>query len=178
MKTEQEIWKKIKDYESLYEVSNFGRIKSMPKQWIAGKDVVRYHGEIILNQMTSVVGYKVVNLSKNKKQKLFTVHRIMAINFLNHVPCKFEFVVDHIDNDKSNNHIDNLQIITNRENSTKNRTRKSKYLGVTKSGKKFRSRIVINGKSNHIGTFNCETKAYLEYIKKYNYEIKKKVQGM
>lgn len=86
-----EVYKDIKEYEDLYQVSNFGNIKSL-------------RTNKILNQHIGVNGYKTVALRKNSndiKPKNYLVHRLLALTFIenvNNYP-----VVDHIDGNKLNN---------------------------------------------------------------------------
>jgi hypothetical protein len=92
--------------------------------------------------------------------------------FLNHKPDGHKLVVDHIDNDKSNNRRENLQIITSRENSSKDKKGyTSKYVGVCWNTQinKWQSRIMINGKVKYLGSFDRETEA----SKTYEHELKK-----
>src|SRR5690606_9654271 len=103
---------------------------------------------------------------KDKRRKGFPVHQLMAMAFLNHKPNKFTVVVDHKDNDPLNNHIDNLQLVSNRKNSSKDRKRgTSKYIGVHWSRKVERWKAVIghNGKDIQLGTFHDEKEAALYY---------------
>ena len=71
--------------------------------------------------------------------------------FLGHVPSGHKLVVDHMDNNRLNNHVKNLQIISNRENSSRNRT----DCGVHwhKPASKWQARIWIDGKHIHLGLF-------------------------
>ena len=85
------------------------------------------------------------------------------MTFLNHVPCKFKIVVDHIDNNKLNNNLNNLQLLTNRENSTKDSFNKCGYLGVSKSNKKFKASIRINGVAIYLGSFDTAKLAHEKY---------------
>jgi hypothetical protein len=95
----KEIWYPIEGYEGLYEVSNFGRIKSL------GNNKTRKMK--ILKTVEGRDGYLLVNLSKNGKVKSFQVHRLVAEAF---IPNWFDNQeVNHIDEDKKNNHIDNLE---------------------------------------------------------------------
>lgn len=94
----KEYWKLIKDYEN-YMVSSFGRVKSINYNH-SGK-------ERILKLRTDRHGYLRVNLWKNNKQKNFLVHRLIAEAFLpnpNNYPC-----VNHRDENKQNNNVDNLE---------------------------------------------------------------------
>ena len=74
----KEIWKDIKGYEDLYQVSNFGRIKSLPKKR-NGKFTEK---EIILKLFKNTNGYIQTNLWKNNKGKNFLVHKLVAEAFI------------------------------------------------------------------------------------------------
>ena len=163
-----EIWKDIKGYEGLYEVSNLGRIKSLKRtvKYINGRvDVIPE--KIRINQKDAA-GYPMITLDKNRKRKTFRIHQLMAIAFLGHKRCGFKLVVDHINNIKTDNRIDNLQVITSRLNSTKNtKNNTSKYKGVSfeKYSKKYKASISIRRKRINLGRFKDEYKAHLAYQK-------------
>lgn len=154
-----EIWKDIPGYEGIYMASNMGRIKSS----------IRYHGKDsrILKQYSYKGGYNKVNLYKNKKAKLINVHVAIAMTFLNHKPEGYNIVVDHIDGNNLNNKVSNLQLISQRENLSKDKKGSSKYTGVSwcKKRSKWLSSIKVYGKSKHLGFFNNELEAH-EYYKK------------
>lgn len=98
----EEIWKPIKGYEGLYEVSNYGRIKSL-----------HYYGgnrQVIMTPNKRHDGYLTVGLSKNKKVTTCTVHRIVASAFLPNTNCLE--MVNHKDENKQNNCVDNLEWCT------------------------------------------------------------------
>jgi hypothetical protein len=157
MKTE--IWSKIDNYEGIYEVSNYGRIKSLSRN-ILKKGVCTIDESILNGTMSN--GYLTVKLSKNGNYETKSIHQLVAIAFLNHFPCKHELVVNHKDFNRKNNHVDNLEIITNRENTNKKHLKSSsKYVGVSwhKKLSKWQARILINGKDKHIGFFDDEKKA-------------------
>jgi len=162
-----EIWKDIKDYEGIYQVSNFGRVKSLKRtisHWRGGNSVIK---ERILKGIIS--DYLVVVLYKEGKQKTKKIHKLVAESFLNHKPCGMNLVVNHIDFNKLNNNVSNLEIVTNRENCNhKHIKSSSKYTGVNwnKKDKKWHSSIYINGKLKYLGYFDCETKAHLAYQNK------------
>jgi hypothetical protein len=161
-----EIWKDIPDYEGCYQVSNYGRVKSLSREiflyrssFISEEKILKYH----VNK-----GYAQHVLCKKGENKNFKVHQLVAMAFLGHVRCGFELVVDHIDEDKLNNKLSNLQIVTARENvskSIKNKT--SKYTGVhwCNYHKKFIANIVINGKQKNLGSFDNEIDAFSAYEK-------------
>lgn len=94
-----EEWRPICGYEGLYEVSNLGRVKSL--------DYNHTKQEKILRQVKMKNGYLYVNLYKNTKMKLCRIHKLVANAFLenpNGYTC-----VNHKDEDKTNNCVDNLE---------------------------------------------------------------------
>ena len=115
-----EIWKDVLNYEGLYQVSNLGRVKSLKRKvrHFSGERLVP---ERILKGGVNDKGYILVNLGKKGTKKVFAVHKLVAIAFLNHKPCGYKLVVDHIDNNKLNNKLENLQIITQQENVLKSK---------------------------------------------------------
>lgn len=163
----QEIFKDIPNYEGLYQVSNLGRVKSLERKVNHFKGGLKVIKEKILKEYLSKNGYYYFRLSKENKVKKFTAHQIMAITFLNHKPCGYNIVVDHINNIKTDNRIENLQLITQRENSSKDKKGTSKYVGVYwfKESKKWRCQIRIKGKLKDLGLFTDEYKAHLAYQK-------------
>jgi hypothetical protein len=164
----EEIWKDIPDYEGFYQVSNLGRIKSL-------KRIVYQHGiypftskEKILKQNISSNGYFIVGLFKNNKRKTQNTHQIVAIAFLNHKPDGTrKIVVDHINNIKTDNRVENLQLITTRENLSKDKKGNSKYIGVywCEKTKRYKSQIRTNFKQKYLGSFINEYDAHLAYQK-------------
>ena len=82
MKKENEIWKVIPNYEN-YEASNFGRIRSIDRVVKRDRYTTRKIKGKILQQFAKNSGYLQVNLSKNSKIETKTVHRLVAITFLN-----------------------------------------------------------------------------------------------
>jgi hypothetical protein len=102
---QQEIWKDINKFEGIYQVSNFGRVKSF-KQFKDG---------LILSNKNSNGGYLSLILSC-KTHKLHTrIHRLVAQAFIPNPENKPE--VNHRDGNKQNNHVDNLEWTTRAENS-------------------------------------------------------------
>jgi hypothetical protein len=153
----QEIYNPIPNYEGLYEVSNLGKIKSL----IHDKSK-------ILSASDNSLGYYKVVLFKNGKRKTFNVHQLVAMAFLNHNPCGHKLVVDHINNIKKDNRAENLQIITQRQNSHKTQLNyTSNYKGVfwDKESNKWRGQITIKNKKVYLGRFTNEYEAHLAYNK-------------
>src|SRR5690554_6369469 len=106
----KEIWKDVPDYES-YQVSNLGRVKTKYRVFKRSNNIKLTVKSKIKVSHYSKEGYEIVSLSKNNKTHNKQIHQLVAIAFLGHKPCGFDLVVDHIDEDKSNNHVSNLQIL-------------------------------------------------------------------
>ena len=81
---------------------------------------------------------------------------------------KQDIVVDHINNIKTDNSLENLQLITQRENTIKRvlKNKTSKYVGVYKSHKKWQASIIINGIFYNLGRYEIEEEARDAYLKK------------
>lgn len=116
-----EQWKDIKDYEGLYQVSNYGRVKSLERaiervtRW-GNVDVLRI-SEKIKKITKNNKGYSTVNLCKNCKSKHYLVHRLVAQAFLSNPEQYNE--IDHINENKDDNKINNLIWCTHQYNNTK-----------------------------------------------------------
>ena len=116
---EGEIWKPVVGYEEFYDVSNFGRVRN--KGWRYGQ----HRSNVIIKQRIQRGGYISVKLSKDKKRRSFLVHRLVYEAFNRTLP-KFEFKgkghcdevweINHIDENKQNNRIENLELVTKTQN--------------------------------------------------------------
>lgn len=112
----EEIWKDIKGYEGFFMVSNLGRVKRVPRISINKWSTETFLKEKILNPTLSYKGYPTVTLrkEKNKDHKTFFVHRLVANHFLGNPENKQQ--INHIDGNKKNNKVDNLEFCTQSEN--------------------------------------------------------------
>jgi hypothetical protein len=99
-----EIWKDVIGYKGYYRVSNFGRVKSIHKKW--------KKKEKFLSQCYDKKKYPMVHLSKNKKSKIIRVHKIVAKAFIGISKLQ----INHIDGNKLNNNVNNLEYVTCKEN--------------------------------------------------------------
>ena len=104
-----EVWMPVIGFESLYEVSNEGRVRSLPRKTTRGK---------ILKPSIDKDGYHRVNLVDGKISKFFRVHRIVAQAFIDN-PLNLP-VVNHKDENKQNNRVDNLEYCTVEYNTNHN----------------------------------------------------------
>ncbi len=160
MNNDVEIWKDVPNYEWLYQVSSFGRVKS----FIPWKGT----NERILKIQKGGMGYLHVSLAKNGKQKIIKVHVLVAIVFHGHIPDGLKIVVDHKDNNKLNNRADNLKLITQRENTSKDRKNTtSKYVGVAwdKRASKWAAKILFKRRNISLGFYDIEVDAANAYQK-------------
>lgn len=160
-----EIFIDIKGYENLYQVSNFGNIKSLAKGDgngcrdrilkfdIIGKSTTRYYR---------------VSLSKDGKVSRYSVHRLVAKHFINNTDNKP--MVNHIDNDGTNNKVTNLEWCTHSENmihaqkqgrllsSQRNAALAANKVIVARNTEKFNNMIGTKvGKLTITGFFICNT---------------------
>lgn len=151
-----ENWKNIEGFD--YQISDFGNIRNKK-------------GKILKPSLVGD-GYLQAHLSKNGKKYDFLIHCLVADYFLEQKRDGRRLVVDHIDNNKLNNHKDNLQIVNQRINNSKDSVSTSQYPGVSweTSYKKWRAEIRINRKNKFLGRFTQEidaAKAYQNELNKF-----------
>jgi len=154
----QEIWMDIKDYP-YYQVSNLGNVRSL-----------RYNKIKLLKQQTRKDDYKIIIIYNNKGKYTTSVHKLVYQTFNNIKLSGYYHHIDHINNDRGDNRLENLQILSARENSLKinlsNKT--SKYKGVCWDShkKRWKACIRINSKQKTLGVFKTEEEAHNAYLKK------------
>lgn len=123
-----EIWKDIRGYEGLYQVSNLGRVR---------------RGGKLLHLNTNTYGYKHLTLSKNNVQKTVVIHKLVADAFIENPHSKPQ--INHKDGNKENNTAANLEWVTQEDNNrhaVKTMLRKSKKI------------LLVDGDNNTIREFN------------------------
>ena len=133
-----EVWKDVDGFEGHYQVSDYGRVRSIKKKILVLKDDYQHNG------------YKRVYLWKDGRKHNKLVHRLVAISFLPN-PNNYSDV-NHIDEDKTNNHVANLQWCTHLYNMNFGSVREKYRVGtggkwhLQKQGKNFRTLVeVVNG---------------------------------
>jgi hypothetical protein len=165
-KIDMEEFRDIKGYEGLYQISNLGRVKSL-----------HFKKEVVLVKAIHRTGYFKINLSKDNKRKTRLVHQLVAESFLNHVRSGLKLVVNHINFNRLDNRVENLEILTNRANtSQKHLPSSSQYTGVCwyPNCKKWMSYIHVNGKNKTLGYYTNEleaSEAYQKELRKIEKEV-------
>lgn len=110
-------------------------------------------------------GYRAVTLIIEGKRKTFSVHRLVAATFLK-LDLNSDLIVDHINGNKSDNRLENLQILDNRANVSKGYKTKntsSNYTGVYKNGNNWQAMIYIDDKNKNLGIYKTEKEASEKY---------------
>lgn len=153
---QEEVWKDIPSYEGKYQVSNLGRVKSLLSST-----------EKILKTRKDKSGYLRINLG----YKTLRIHQLVAMAFLGHEPCGMKLVVDHIDGDRTNNKMENLQLITQKENLRKKNQVHSRSSTITYDKIRNTWDVVVHykGKVDYVGSYKTELEAvYYLYQKALN----------
>jgi hypothetical protein len=167
---EQEVWYDIPNFAGYYQVSNYGNVKSLSRV-VLNKGIHPFKSkEKLLKPTKDGWGYLSVKLRKENKNFNIKCHQLVAIAFLGHKINGVKIVVDHVDNNKLNNHVSNLQLVSNRVNTSKDRKSLSKYIGVSfrKKENKWTANIRLDGKNKNLGFYNNEEDAAIAYQKEFS----------
>ena len=174
---ENEIWMSINGFDE-YMVSNFGRVKSLERKRKRADGKMGHKKEKIINPVPQSQGYLQVQLSSNGNIKRKLIHRLVMEAFYPELMTTDTRVsVDHLDGDRRNNKISNLEVVTHRVNVSRFWATKKKSglpVGVSMSrGGKFTSSVSVKGKQTNLGTYETPDEAsiaYLEFIEKLRIE--------
>ena len=164
---EKEIWKDIPNYNG-YQVSNFGRVRTHNKTTYTKRHGIRHWKDRILHYKgnTYKTGYR-VDLWKNGKCNSYLVARLVAFTFFNEDINNHNLTVDHLDGNRLNNNINNLELVLLKENIQR---------GFEKGLYKCQKKIKINNKkNNNYKVFRSMAEAS-RYIKKYSGYISEKIK--
>lgn len=162
-----ETWTDIEGLLGRYKVSSLGRVLSF----------IRYKEGRILAQRVSNDGYLFIGLYDGDKQKTYLIHRLIAIHFIDNPEGLLQ--VNHINGDRRDNRLENLEWCSIRENlchRSKRKSKSSKYTGVAwnKHSKKWNATIHINKKLCNLGYYENEEDAYNARVK---FEIDNNIQN-
>lgn len=112
-----EIWKDIdwiKGFEGYYQISNYGNVKVLARTVVRSDGVVQTRKERIMAKRVNTDGYYIAKLNVNKKSKSVAIHILVATAFIPN-PNGYD-EVNHIDYDRKNNHVENLEWTTHKKN--------------------------------------------------------------
>ena len=155
MENKQEIWKDVKGYERIYQVSNLGNIRSLDRIVSRGND--KYYNRFgrILRPSLDGGGYKIIILYNSKTKKTAKIHRLVAETF--HENKNNLYCVNHIDGNKLNNNVSNLEWCTSSDN------QKHAYkLGLRKFTDEQRKLASFWGKQNNKLASNASKKKVID----------------
>ena len=113
---ENEVWKDISEYQGKYQVSNFGRVKSLGNDKGRKEKILKHNLIIIHCKNRDYIQHR-IRLWKNGKEKRIFIHRLVYQTFIGEIPNGYQ--IDHRDNNPQNNKLENLQLLTHSENNKK-----------------------------------------------------------
>ena len=148
-----EIWKPVKGYEGLYEVSNLGNVRSVDRHLMWGNQYCLFKGKP-KKSFPNSMGYLRTGLYKNGQGKHYFIHRLVAEAFIpnpNNLPC-----IDHIDRNYLNNSVDNLRWCTQKENCNNPLTRE--YANIKNRSKEVNEKRLATRRKNQ--SWCCEIPVY------------------
>lgn len=138
---QKEIWRPIKGYEGLYEISNLGKIKSNFRQGSTTD---------FLKISNNGNGYMMVRLCKNGKAKKYYLHRLLAQTFIDNPEDKPQ--VNHINENRSDNRLENLEWVTQKENN--NHGNHNLNSAISKRSGKAKKNVQLDLDGNELGRFD------------------------
>lgn len=171
---DDEIWLPIKSLDEEYYASNKGRIKAISTIRKDSLGFEKRYPQKLLTQTLNPHGYLYTNVGRKARNEKIFSHRLIAEAFIPNPDNKP--YINHIDRDRSNNNVENLEWCTSRENQHHRNIgedHECNCIGVKPQRGKFVSRIWILGKSRALGTYENEEDACEAFrVALYNWEIK------
>ncbi len=148
----KEMWATVCGYSGRYQISSFGNVRNAEK-------------EKILSQCNDKRGYLVVTFSNNGEAKQYRIHLLVWDYFGDSKRDGRKLQVDHKDNNKKNNNISNLQLLTARQNTIKSISKRKLPTGVCFVSKinKYQAQAYHLGKVRWLGYFNNKEGAEQSY---------------
>ena len=164
----KEVWEDIKAYEGSHQISNLGRVRSLERRIFRSDGQTRLLKNKMLSLSLNKTGYLKITINKNSVLKTHIIHHLVWDHFGHKERDRHRIQIDHINENKTDNRIENLQLLTNRENCSKgykNKLTTSKYTGVSyyKRTDKWHARIYHQGIKIHLGFFDLEIDAAQAY---------------
>lgn len=165
-----EIFKDIKGYEGYYQISNLGTVKTLDRTIVRSDGVSQNLKSRVTKQRLNWNGYLIVSLSKQGINKIYLVHRLIAIHFIENP--KGKNLINHKNKKITDNSIENLEWVDYSENrchgildNKKNMT--SDYFGVSfsKCAKKYEAYVSVNCKKKYLGLFETAIDAHEARLK-------------
>ncbi len=159
-----EVWKDIKGFEGYYQISNYGRVKSLSRPvYLVGSGIFhRFKKETIKKPKIDKDGYECVTLSVNGYDKTFAIHRLVALHFLTVPDDYLEKEINHKDYNRRNNYYENLEWVTHKDN-VQYSSEQGRYC--CEGVKNSRSRKIVIEKSNEDENFYMKFDSITECAK-------------
>lgn len=148
-----EVWRPVKGYEGLYEVSNLGNVRSIDRHVMIGNQYCLLKGKPKKASPHSM-GYLSTELYKNSQRTHYLIHRLVAEAFIpnpSNLPC-----IDHINTVKDDNRVENLRWCTNKENMNNPLTRE--HVNIKSNSKEAKEKMLATKRKKQ--SYNCEIPVY------------------
>lgn len=129
---------------------------------------LRSISETVMKTEINYNGYCSIYLVKEGKRMRHRIHLLVWDAFGNGQRAGKQIVIDHIDNDKTNCHISNLQLLTSRDNSIKGKKKEGRLTGAYYNNYSWFSKIRIGKEVKHLGSFDSELEAHQAYMREKN----------
>lgn len=173
-------WLDIYGYEGYYKINKNGDVKSIERIITRSNETTQKFKSKLLSQYISSNGYKSVSLTKNGKTRMYNIHSLLGLTFMNKQYIKLKLVINHKDGDKLNNNLCNLEIVTysqNNQHSVLNKLNNPRKRKNTKVNDKALNEILIDLKNKNYTMQKDLCKKY-EISTSYLSQLKNKKRGV